>query len=157
MPENRSVNGLDLQCFGPFDDEASYATGIPGDNKGAKGNIECPFDGNSGPGNDGVCCNLQNPSQNVTPNGCDSHGCCEIDVNGNLSGEHVYVSGACSFAPACGGAGTLGCACDSSAGCDAASLSRASAAARFFSADGSGGTAAASRATTSPARKTITL
>ena len=109
----------DIHCFGPFDDdESSYATRIPGDNMGAMGDKECPFDGNSGIGNDGVCCNPEDPSQNVTPNGCDDRGCCEIDVNGNGTGEFVYVREDCVFAPACGEEGRHGCSCSSDADCD---------------------------------------
>jgi hypothetical protein len=56
------IDGFDPQCSGPLDnDEASFATGIPGDNKDAV-NQDCFFDGNSGAGNDGcnqhVCCLL---------------------------------------------------------------------------------------------------
>ncbi len=109
----------DLHCFGPFDDdEETYATGIPGDNNGANGAEECPFDGNSGPGNDGVCCNLANPGENVTPNGCDDVGCCEIDINGNGTGEHVKIRDACDFAPACAAGSTEGCACAADGDCD---------------------------------------
>ncbi len=113
------IDSNDLHCFGPFDDdEGSYATGIPGDNNGDKGNIECPFDGNSGIGNDDVCCNPADPNTNVTPNGCDDQACCEIDVNGNTSGEFVFVMGECVFAPECGEEGTHGCACETQADCD---------------------------------------
>jgi len=113
------VDSNDLHCFGPFDDdEESYATGIPGDNMGSHADKECPFDGNSGPGNDGVCCNLDNPEQNVTPNGCDNLGCCEIDVNGNGTGEYVYVRDDCVFAPDCGQEGQHGCACSADSDCD---------------------------------------
>ncbi|HEV8320638.1 MAG TPA: hypothetical protein VG389_03425 [Myxococcota bacterium] len=116
---NIDVN--DIHCFSPIDDdESSFATGIPGDNNGAMGQIECPFDGNSGIGNDAVCCNLADPSMNVTPNGCDNTGCCEIDANGNGTGEHVRIAGTCEYAPACGsGAGSEGCACTAAGGeCD---------------------------------------
>jgi hypothetical protein len=114
------IDADDLHGFGPFDDdESSYATGIPGDNKGSKADTECPFDGNSGPGNDGVCCNPADPTQNVTPNGCDNLGCCEIDVNGNSTGEKVYVREDCVFAPECGQEGQHGCACTTAADCDA--------------------------------------
>ncbi len=56
------IDGFDPQCTGPFDnDEGSFSTGIPGDNKDAI-NQDCFFDGNSGAGNDGcnqhVCCLL---------------------------------------------------------------------------------------------------
>ncbi|MEP6865447.1 MAG: hypothetical protein ABJE66_32810 [Deltaproteobacteria bacterium] len=54
------IDGFDPECTGPFDnDEGSFATGIPGDNKDAI-NQDCFFDGNSGGGDDGcnqhVCC-----------------------------------------------------------------------------------------------------
>jgi len=56
------IDGFDPECTGPLDnDESSFATGIPGDNKDAI-NQDCFFDGNSGAGNDGcnqhVCCLL---------------------------------------------------------------------------------------------------
>jgi hypothetical protein len=56
------VDGFDPQCTGPRDnDERTFATGIPGDNKDAV-DQDCFFDGNSGAGNDGcsihVCCLL---------------------------------------------------------------------------------------------------
>jgi hypothetical protein len=47
----------DPECIGPWDnDESSFATGIPGDNKDAC-KQDCFFDGNSGAGDDG--CNWQ--------------------------------------------------------------------------------------------------
>jgi hypothetical protein len=57
------IDGFDPECSGPLDnDEATFATGIPGDNKDAI-NQDCFFDGDSGAGNDGcnqhVCCLLQ--------------------------------------------------------------------------------------------------
>ena len=109
----------DLQCLGPFDDnETEFATGIPGDNEGSKADKECPFDGNSGTGNDDVCCNPADPTQNVTPNGCDDKACCEIDVNGNTTGEHVYVRAMCEYAPSCGDEGKHGCPCEGDTDCD---------------------------------------
>jgi hypothetical protein len=56
------IDGFDPQCTGPLDnDEATFATGIPGDNKDAV-EQDCFFDGDSGAGNDGcnihVCCLL---------------------------------------------------------------------------------------------------
>ena len=56
------VDGFDPECTGPADnDEATFATGIPGDNMDAI-NQDCFFDGDSGAGNDGcnihVCCLL---------------------------------------------------------------------------------------------------
>ena len=56
------IDGFDPQCTGPNDnDEGSFATGIPGDNKDPVMQ-DCFFDGDSGAGNDGcnihVCCLL---------------------------------------------------------------------------------------------------
>lgn len=56
------VDGFDPECTGPMDnDERTFATGIPGDNKDPVMQ-DCFFDGNSGAGNDGcnihVCCLL---------------------------------------------------------------------------------------------------
>lgn len=56
------IDGFDPECTGPLDnDEATFATGIPGDNKDSI-NQDCFFDGDSGGGNDGcnqhVCCLL---------------------------------------------------------------------------------------------------
>lgn len=114
-----TTDSNDLQCFGPFDDnEEEFATGIPGDNEGSKADKECPFDGNSGTGNDDVCCNPTDPTQNVTPNGCDEKACCEIDVNGNTTGEHVFVMENCAYAPACGADGKHNCPCETKDNCD---------------------------------------
>lgn len=56
------IDAFDLECTGPLDnDEASFATGIPGDNIDPV-QQDCFFDGNSGAGNDDcnihVCCLL---------------------------------------------------------------------------------------------------
>lgn len=56
------IDGYDPECTGANDnDEASFATGIPGDNKDPVMQ-DCFFDGDSGAGNDGcsihVCCLL---------------------------------------------------------------------------------------------------
>jgi hypothetical protein len=103
------IDGFDTQCTGPLDnDEATFATGIPGDNKDAV-DQDCFFDGNSGSGNDGcsihVCCllgaktvaecpigaNRFDPNQcgmvsqkcidhcgKLAPPGCDCFGCCKV-------------------------------------------------------------------------------
>lgn len=81
---------FDPECSGPYDnDESSYWTGIPGDNRGSNAATECFFDGNSGRGNDELCLDW-------TPNGCDCFGCCWIDVNGNGKPEQVGM-----FTPGC--------------------------------------------------------
>ena len=81
------VGNNDLQCLGPTDDnELEFATGVPGDNNGSNGATECPFDGNSGTGNDGEC-NL------FVPNGCDCTLCCELDGNGNQTSENLFAGG----------------------------------------------------------------
>src|SRR6185295_8929281 len=47
------IDGADLECTGAADnDEGSFATGIPGDNRDPKWQ-DCFFDGNSGAGDDG--------------------------------------------------------------------------------------------------------
>lgn len=60
--DDKKIDGFDLECTGPADnDEGSFATGIPGDNKD-RVDQDCFFDGDSGAGNDGcsihVCCLL---------------------------------------------------------------------------------------------------
>ena len=114
-----NVDSTDIHCFGPLDDdESSFSTGISGDNNGSNGSWECPFDGNSGPGNDvAACCNAD-PTMNATPNGCDFNGCCEVDLNGNGTGEHTHIAGTCDYTPTCAAAGTLGCACTGTTDCD---------------------------------------
>lgn len=93
------VDGLDPECTGPFDnDEGSFATGIPGDNRDPKWQ-DCFFDGNSGAGDDGCryhtdCLyGLREPDdpscalaeacveycRPLTPNGCDCFGCCTFE------------------------------------------------------------------------------
>jgi hypothetical protein len=100
------IDGADPHCISALDnDEASFATGIPGDNMDLV-NQDCFFDGDSGAGNDGcnqhVCCilgapdrascpygaNQYDPAQcglpaeciefcaPITPPGCDCFGCC---------------------------------------------------------------------------------
>src|SRR5262245_35450420 len=59
---DKLIDGFDPECTGPLDnDEMTFATGIPGDNKDPV-EQDCFFDGNSGAGNDGcnvhVCCLL---------------------------------------------------------------------------------------------------
>lgn len=56
------TDAFDIHCTGPLDnDEATFRTGIPGDNSDAV-KQDCFFDGDSGAGNDGcdihVCCLL---------------------------------------------------------------------------------------------------
>jgi hypothetical protein len=104
------ADALDPECTGPLDDdESSFATGIPGDNMD-ECHQDCWFDGDSGAGNDGCdwrlgCdpvagpaygCNMPGPAlcsrmqtdecrtfcQQLTPNGCDCFGCCDIFVDG---------------------------------------------------------------------------
>lgn len=112
--EDGLIDEFDPECSGPYDnDEATFATGIPGDNKGSKAGTECFFDGDSGIGNDDKCADY-------TPNGCDCFGCCFIDLNGNGTREQVGM-----FAPGCttsrdpdAAPGTAGAACTTEADCD---------------------------------------
>jgi hypothetical protein len=100
----------DPECTGPCDDdEATFQTGLPGDNMDCK--QDCFFDGNSGQGDDGCNWNLRcdpaNPGANVgceytggnncdnqpqtkqcvefcsqfTPPGCDCFGCCTVQTD----------------------------------------------------------------------------
>ncbi len=103
------IDGADPECTGSLDDdEATFATGIPGDNKDAK-NQDCFFDGDSGAGNDGcampTCCLFSDPAEcpaeaggpglpaggcpevsdkcleectPLVPPGCDCFSCCTI-------------------------------------------------------------------------------
>ncbi|ACY17586.1 hypothetical protein [Haliangium ochraceum] len=94
------IDGDDPHCIAAADnDESSFATGIPGDNRDPK-KPDCFFDGDSGSGNDGcdidLCCLLDavdcdDPEQDcsvtqqcidfcgpATPPGCDCFGCCTL-------------------------------------------------------------------------------
>jgi hypothetical protein len=94
------VDGLDPECTGPLDnDEGSFATGIPGDNRDPKWQ-DCFFDGNSGAGDDDCryhteCITGDRPRTDPgckltdacidfcgarTPNGCDCFGCCSVEL-----------------------------------------------------------------------------
>ncbi|HEX2735033.1 MAG TPA: hypothetical protein VHM70_25685 [Polyangiaceae bacterium] len=109
------VDGQDSECTGPFDgDEATFSTGIPGDNRDPKWQ-DCFFDGNSGAGDDGCryhtdcltgdlppddpkctvtdqCRDLCEP---LTPPGCDCFGCCEVHTGSETL--HIVVSDSCSM------------------------------------------------------------
>jgi hypothetical protein len=94
------TDGEDPHCItAADDDESSFATGLPGDNRDPK--PDCFFDGNSGSGNDNcsieLCCLLGNCAPNTncsvtqrcidfcapaTPVGCDCFGCCTICWDG---------------------------------------------------------------------------
>jgi hypothetical protein len=109
------VDGFDVECTGPYDnDEGSFATGIPGDNRDPVWQ-DCFFDGNSGSGDDGCryqtgCmtgelqpddsrCTLTQECvdfcQPFTPNGCDCFGCCEV-FTGDES-VFVQIGSSCSL------------------------------------------------------------
>lgn len=111
------VDGQDSECTGPFDDdESSFATGIPGDNRDPKWQ-DCFFDGNSGAGDDGCryhtdCltgvrdaddrdCQLSDQCrefcQPLTPPGCDCFGCCEVSTEDGAT-VHIVLANTCSLA-----------------------------------------------------------
>lgn len=113
------IDGFDPECTGATDnDEGSYATGIPGDNRDPKWQ-DCFFDGNSGAGDDHCrystdCltgklpetdpdCTLSKACidfcQRLTPNGCDCFGCCTIELANGTSVD-VTLSATCSVAKA---------------------------------------------------------
>jgi hypothetical protein len=111
------IDGLDPECTGPLDnDEGSFSTGIPGDNRDPKWQ-DCFFDGNSGAGDDhcrySTDCLYGTLAQDdpdcetsqacvdfcrrLTPNGCDCFGCCTVrDVDG--AELNVLIGGSCSIA-----------------------------------------------------------
>ena len=110
------IDGFDPECTGPFDDdESSFATGIPGDNKGAAFQ-DCFFDGNSGGGDDGcryptgcltgdispsdrrcaVSDQCLNSCKPLLPNGCDCFGCCQI-FKPDGSSVNVVIGTQCSM------------------------------------------------------------
>jgi hypothetical protein len=109
------VDGFDSECTGPLDnDESTFATGIPGDNRDPKWQ-DCFFDGNSGAGDDGCrygtgCltgdipqddpdCTVTQQCVNFcggyTPNGCDCFGCCTIHSPSGGTAD-VKIGTACS-------------------------------------------------------------
>lgn len=109
------VDGFDMECTGPYDDdEGSFATGIPGDNRDWKWQ-DCFFDGNSGGGDDGCryhsdCLTgvLEQDHQDCevtqqcleycitrTPNGCDCFGCCTV-IQYDGTEINILISDQCS-------------------------------------------------------------
>src|SRR5690606_22500439 len=110
----------DPECVSSWDnDEASFATGISGDNRDDACQ-DCFFDGNSGSGNDGCrlpssrlttgdatsgqgSCNTCEQSDKCvnfckafTPNGCDCFGCCTVQL-ANGSTVNVALGGGCNI------------------------------------------------------------
>jgi hypothetical protein len=110
----------DPECISSWDDdEDSFATGIPGDNRDDACQ-DCFFDGNSGSGNDGCrtptsclltglatsgqgsCSSCEQPQRCVdfcqafTPNGCDCFGCCEVRVSPD-DVRHVLLGSGCDL------------------------------------------------------------
>lgn len=116
------IDGADPECTGPYDDdEATFATGIPGDNKDFC--QDCFFDGNSGHGDDKCqyhtdclttgqaprggdgtgcfTCNVVTECLDFcsprTPNGCDCFGCCEV-YKENGEKVNIVLANTCSLA-----------------------------------------------------------
>jgi hypothetical protein len=78
------IDGFDVECTGALDDdEASFATSIPGDNMDPI-HQDCFFDGDSGGGNDGcnihVCCLLGAPDRASCPFGAQQYDPAECDT-----------------------------------------------------------------------------
>jgi hypothetical protein len=111
-----TVDGFDVECTGGIDDdEGTFATGIPGDNRDPKWQ-DCFFDGNSGAGDDRCryptecltgeiaaddpeCAVTQACLDNCqprTPNGCDCFGCCAVQLPGGGQ-VHVTLGDSCSM------------------------------------------------------------
>jgi hypothetical protein len=111
------IDGFDPECTGPLDnDEGSFATGIPGDNRDPKWQ-DCFFDGNSGAGDDGcrystdcLTGKLEQTDPNCTvtqqcldfckpliANGCDCFGCCTVRTPTGTS-VNIEIGSGCSLA-----------------------------------------------------------
>jgi hypothetical protein len=109
-------DGFDVECTGALDDdESSFATGIPGDNRDPKWQ-DCFFDGNSGHGDDRCryatgCLTgelpLTDPDCAVAvacrdncapraPNGCDCFGCCTVQLKGR-DPINILLQDSCSL------------------------------------------------------------
>jgi hypothetical protein len=111
-----TVDGFDVECTGGLDDdEGSFATGIPGDNRDPKWQ-DCFFDGNSGHGDDrcryptgcltgelaadDAACAVTEQCRNnclpLAPNGCDCFGCCSVGLPGGGSVD-IQLDASCSL------------------------------------------------------------
>ncbi|MEY4544503.1 MAG: hypothetical protein RL685_698 [Pseudomonadota bacterium] len=111
-----TIDGFDVECTGGLDDdEGTFATGIPGDNRDPKWQ-DCFFDGNSGHGDDGcryptgcltgelaeddaACAVTEQCRKNclpLAPNGCDCFGCCSVGLPGGGSVD-VRLDASCSL------------------------------------------------------------
>lgn len=109
------TDGFDPECTGASDnDEGTFATGIPGDNRDPKWQ-DCFFDGNSGAGDDkcryatGCLTGELEPDDEdckltdacikfcapLTPNGCDCFGCCTVQLPSGESAD-ITTSSTCS-------------------------------------------------------------
>ena len=110
------VDGFDEECTGAIDDdEATFSTGIAGDNSDPKWQ-DCFFDGNSGAGDDHcryntdcltgeaaasdractVSAECHDFCQARTPNGCDCFGCCTVQLD-DRSSVSVFIGSSCSL------------------------------------------------------------
>ena len=108
------TDGFDSECTGASDDdEGTFATGIPGDNRDPKWQ-DCFFDGNSGAGDDHCrystkCLTGELPQDDAdctvtqqcidfckvrTPNGCDCFGCCSFTL-ADGSTKNVMLTPTC--------------------------------------------------------------
>jgi hypothetical protein len=111
-----TTDGFDVECTGGLDDdEGTFATGIPGDNRDPKWQ-DCFFDGNSGHGDDGcryptgcltgelaeddAACEVTEQCRAnclpLAPNGCDCFGCCSIGLPGGGSVD-IKLDASCSL------------------------------------------------------------
>ena len=107
------IDADDPECTGPTDDdEATFGTGIPGDNRDGAFQ-DCFFDGDSGHGNDGCqyrtgCLYGELPPEEcevselclercrpAVPNGCDCFGCCTVHLEDGRTVD-VLATSTCS-------------------------------------------------------------
>jgi hypothetical protein len=109
------VDGDDVECTGALDDdEGSFSTGIPGDNRDPKWQ-DCFFDGNSGAGDDrcryptgcltgaiaasdAACAVTETCRERcapIAPQGCDCFGCCTVRLP-NGGATHLLLTSSCT-------------------------------------------------------------
>lgn len=109
------IDGDDVECTGALDnDERTFSTGIPGDNKDPKWQ-DCFFDGNSGAGDDRCryptgCLTGAIPTSDaacavtetcrercapIAPQGCDCFGCCTVRLPTG-STTHLLLTSSCT-------------------------------------------------------------
>jgi len=100
-----TIDGADVECTSELDDdEGSFATGLPGDNRDAVWQ-DCFFDGDSGAGNDGcrqhICCMINYTAQQ----------CADANIDRNFDPNTMCEPVEPRCTEICGPATPPGCDC----------------------------------------------